>query len=48
MIQNAGQYFRTDVVIVGIIVIGIVGAVLDQIARMVGLYLTSWSDVRKT
>ena len=48
MIQNAGQYFRTDVVIVGIIVIGIVGAVLDQIARMVGLHLTSWSDVRKT
>lgn len=47
MIQNAGQYFRTDVVIVGIIAIGLVGAVLDQIARAVGQYLTRWSDVRR-
>jgi ABC-type nitrate/sulfonate/bicarbonate transport system permease component len=47
MIQNAGQYFRTDVVIVGIIAIGIVGALLDQIARVVGQYLTRWSEVRR-
>lgn len=47
MIQNAGQYFRTDVTIVGIIVIGILGAILDQIASRVGQKLTSWSEVRR-
>lgn len=47
MIQNAGQYFRTDIAIVGIIVIGIVGSILDQIARATGQYLTSWAEVRR-
>jgi ABC-type nitrate/sulfonate/bicarbonate transport system permease component len=47
MIQNAGQYFRTDVVIVGIIAIGVVGSVLDQLARALGQYLTRWSEVRR-
>jgi ABC-type nitrate/sulfonate/bicarbonate transport system permease component len=47
MIQNAGQYFRTDVTIVGIIVIGILGALLDQIASRAGRALTSWSDARR-
>ena len=48
MIQNAGQYFRTDVTIVGIIVIGLLGALLDQIATRAGRALTKWSDTRKT
>jgi|KBSSwiStaDraftv2_1062776.scaffolds.fasta_scaffold873456_1 ABC-type nitrate/sulfonate/bicarbonate transport system permease component len=47
MIQNAGQYFRTDITIVGIIVIGILGAFLDQIANRAGRALTAWSDTRK-
>jgi ABC-type nitrate/sulfonate/bicarbonate transport system permease component len=47
MIQNAGQYFRTDVTIVGIIVIGLLGAMLDQIANRAGRSLTAWSDVRR-
>lgn len=47
MIQNAGQYFQTDVTIVGIIVIGLLGALLDQIAGAVGRRLTSWNDVRR-
>ena len=47
MIQNAGQYFRTDVTIVGIIVIGVLGALLDQIASRAGRALTAWSDVRR-
>jgi ABC-type nitrate/sulfonate/bicarbonate transport system permease component len=47
MIQNAGQYFRTDIAIVGIVVIGIVGSILDQIARLTGQYLTSWAEVRR-
>ena len=47
MIQNAGQYFRTDVTIVGIIVIGLLGAFLDQIASRAGRSMTAWSDVRR-
>lgn len=47
MIQNAGQYFRTDVTIVGIIVIGILGAFLDQLASRAGRALTAWSEVRR-
>ena len=47
MIQNAGQYFRTDVTIVGIIVIGILGALLDQLASRAGRALTAWSEVRR-
>jgi ABC-type nitrate/sulfonate/bicarbonate transport system permease component len=47
MIQNAGQYFRTDVTIVGIIVIGVLGASLDQIASRTGKALTRWSEVRR-
>lgn len=47
MIQNAGQYFRTDVTIVGIIVIGLLGALLDQIATRVGRRLTAWSEARR-
>jgi ABC-type nitrate/sulfonate/bicarbonate transport system permease component len=47
MIQNAGQYFRTDVTIVGIIVIGLLGALLDQLASRAGRALTAWSEVRR-
>ena len=47
MIQNAGQYFRTDVTIVGIVAIGVLGALLDQIAGRTGRALTRWSDVRR-
>lgn len=47
MIQNAGQYFRTDITLVGIIVIGLLGALLDQIASRVGKRLTAWSEVRR-
>ncbi len=47
MIQNAGQYFRTDITIVGIIVIGLLGAALDQIASRTGRSLTRWSEVRR-
>jgi len=48
MIQNAGQYFRTDVTIVGIVAIGLLGALLDQLASRTGRALTRWSDVRRS
>jgi ABC-type nitrate/sulfonate/bicarbonate transport system permease component len=47
MIESAGQYFRTDIVIVGIIAIGVVGALLDQFARIIGARLTRWSETRR-
>ena len=47
MIQNAGQYFRTDITIVGIIVIGLLGAALDQVATRAGKSMTKWSEVRR-
>lgn len=47
MIQNAGQYFRTDITIVGIVVIGVLGALLDQAASRAGRYLTRWSETRR-
>lgn len=47
MIQNAGQYFRTDITIVGIIVIGVLGALLDQAASFAGRAMTRWSETRK-
>ena len=47
MIQNAGQYFRTDVTIVGIMVIGLLGALLDQIASRAGRAMTRWSEARR-
>ncbi|HEY1325512.1 MAG TPA: ABC transporter permease [Casimicrobiaceae bacterium] len=47
MIQNAGQYFRTDVTIVGIVVIGLLGALLDQLASRTGRALTAWSEARR-
>jgi ABC-type nitrate/sulfonate/bicarbonate transport system permease component len=47
MIQNAGQYFRTDITIVGIIVIGLLGAALDQLATRTGKSMTKWSEVRR-
>jgi ABC-type nitrate/sulfonate/bicarbonate transport system permease component len=47
MIQNAGQYFRTDVTIVGIVVIGVLGALLDQTANRAGRALTAWSETRR-
>jgi ABC-type nitrate/sulfonate/bicarbonate transport system permease component len=47
MIQNAGQYFRTDTVLVGIMAIGVVGALLDQVAWRIGHRLTRWSETRR-
>ena len=38
---------RSVLLIVGIIVIGLLGALLDQIASVAGRSLTSWSDVRR-
>lgn len=44
MIRNAGRYFQTDVVMVGIITIGVVAFVLDRLLQVASLRLTRWSE----
>lgn len=47
MIHSGAQYFRTDIIFVGIVAIGIVAVALDWIAARVGDYLTRWAEVRQ-
>lgn len=46
MIQQAGMYFRMDVVLMGIIVIGIIGFIFDKIVLLLEKTLTSWQEVK--
>jgi len=46
MIQQAGMYFRMDVVLMGILVIGIIGFVLDKLVIFLERKLTSWQEVK--
>ena len=46
MIQQAGMYFQMDVVLLGIIIIGIIGFIFDKIVLLLEKKLTSWQEVR--
>lgn len=46
LISNAGQNLRIDIVLMGIVVIGIVAMVLDTIAVRTQRHLTRWSEAR--
>jgi NitT/TauT family transport system permease protein len=46
MIQQAGMYFRMDVVLMGIVVIGIIGFLLDKLVLFLEVKFTSWQEVR--
>lgn len=46
MIQQAGMYFRMDVVMMGIIVIGIIGFVLDKVVLLLEKKLTGWQETK--
>ena len=46
MIQEASMYFRMDIVLMGIIIIGIIGTVLDQLVSFLERRLTSWQETR--
>ena len=46
MIQQAGMYFRMDVVMMGILVIGIIGFIFDKIVLLLERKLTSWREVK--
>ncbi|MEA4825231.1 MAG: ABC transporter permease [Clostridium sp.] len=46
MIMEASLYFRMDVVILGIVVIGVIGTILDKIVLFLERKLTGWQEVR--
>lgn len=46
MIQQAGMYFKMDVVLLGIIIIGIIGFLFDKLVLLMEKKLTSWQEVR--
>ncbi len=46
MIQQAGMYFRMDVVLLGIIIIGIIGFLFDKLVLFLEKKLTSWQEVK--
>jgi ABC-type nitrate/sulfonate/bicarbonate transport system permease component len=48
LISNAGQNLQIDVVLMGIVVIGVVATLLDAIAVRAQAYLTRWSEVRQS
>jgi NitT/TauT family transport system permease protein len=47
MIMEASLFFSMDLVILGIVVIGIIGFILDKLILWLELKLTSWQEVRK-
>ena len=46
MIQQAGMYFQMDVVMMGIIVIGIIGFLFDKFILFLEKKLTGWQEVK--
>lgn len=48
MIQEAGLYFRMDLVILGILIIGIIGFILDKLLLFLEKKITGWQDVRRS
>ena len=47
MIQEASMYFRMDVVIMGIMVIGIIGLALNKIVHILERWLTGWQETHQ-
>jgi NitT/TauT family transport system permease protein len=46
MIQEAGMYFQMDVVLLGILLIGVIGFILDRLISFLEGRLTSWQETR--
>ncbi|WP_110945258.1 ABC transporter permease [Paenibacillus phocaensis] len=48
MIMEAGLYFRMDIIILGIIIIGIIGLAMDKGVLFLEKKLTGWQELRKS
>lgn len=46
MIQQAGMYFKMDVVLMGILIIGIIGFLFDKLVLLLEKKITSWQEVK--
>ena len=44
MIQSSSQYFRMDIVLMGILVIGVLGLILQKLVRMLERRVADWQD----
>lgn len=42
MIMNARQYGQTDVIIVGMLAIGIVGKIMDSLLKLIEAKVVNW------
>lgn len=47
MIMEASLYFKMDIVILGIIIIGVIGFTLDKIVLFLERKLTGWQEIRE-
>ncbi len=48
MIQQAGMYFKMNVVLMGIAVIGVIGFVFDRLVLFLEKKLTRWQEVKQS
>jgi NitT/TauT family transport system permease protein len=46
MMQSAAQFLQTDRIVVGIIMIGLLGFVMDRGLLVIERRLTGWQEVR--
>jgi NitT/TauT family transport system permease protein len=46
MIQEAGMYFQMDVVLLGILLIGVMGFLLDRLISLLERRITAWQETR--
>ena len=44
MIQTASQYFQMKTVLMGILIIGAVGMILEKVVKLIERKLTSWQE----
>jgi NitT/TauT family transport system permease protein len=47
MIQEASLYFRMEIVLLGIVIIGIIGFILDKTVLYLERRLAGWQEVRQ-
>ncbi|MEG2002781.1 MAG: ABC transporter permease, partial [Clostridia bacterium] len=47
MIQSASQYFQMDIVLLGILVIGVMGMILQALVELLEKKLTGWQEKRE-
>lgn len=47
MIQTAGQYFQMHIVLMGVMIIGVLGMILEKLIKLLEKRLTGWQEKRE-